>query len=73
MPAKLPTLTDLFFLLKLDILSVGGDTVTDKNKTSKPIEINSNLDNENNKRHNENARAAAANDPGIPRIDTENL
>jgi hypothetical protein len=47
--------------------------VTEKNKTSKPIERNSNLDNYNNKRYNDNARAAAANEPGIPRIDTDNL
>jgi hypothetical protein len=47
--------------------------VTDKNKTSNPIERNNNLDNDNHKRHNENARAAAANDPVIPRIDTDNL
>jgi hypothetical protein len=57
----------------LDILSEGGDKVTDKKKTSKPIERNSNIDNTNNKRHNDNARAAAANEPGIPRIDTDNL
>ncbi|MDQ1002107.1 hypothetical protein QFZ28_002507 [Neobacillus niacini] len=47
--------------------------MTDKKRTSKPIERNSNQDNYNNNRHNENARAAAANEPGIPRIDTDNL
>lgn len=47
--------------------------MTDKNETSKPIDKNSKLDDYNNDRHNDNARAAAANEPGIPRIDTDNL
>lgn len=42
-------------------------------KTSKHIERNSKLDKINNDRHNDNARAAAALEPGTPRISTDNL
>ncbi|MFS0777121.1 hypothetical protein ABC255_14130 [Neobacillus sp. 3P2-tot-E-2] len=47
--------------------------MADNKKTSKPIERNSNLDNYNNNRHNDNAKAAAANETGTPRISTDNL
>jgi hypothetical protein len=47
--------------------------VAEEKKTSKPIETNSNLDQYNNDRHSDNAKAAAANEPGIPRINTDNL
>ena len=57
----------------MDILSVGGDKVADKKKTSKEIENYSKLDRSQNDRHNDNARAAAALDPLTPRINTDNL
>ena len=57
----------------MDILSVGGEKVADEKKNSKPIERNSNLDNYNNDRHNDNARAAAAIETETPRISTDNL
>jgi hypothetical protein len=57
----------------LDILSVGGDKVADKKKTSKHIERYSKLDRYKNDRHNDNARAAAALEPETPRINTDNL
>jgi hypothetical protein len=47
--------------------------VTDKKKTSKHIESDSKLDRENNDRHNENARGAAALERETPRINTDNL
>jgi hypothetical protein len=48
--------------------------VAEKKKTSKDLEKYRTLDNENkNDRHNENARAAAAPEPAIPRINTDNL
>lgn len=58
---------------KLDILSIGGDKVADKRKTSNDIEKYSKLDKNNNDRHNENARAAADLEPDTPRINTDNL
>jgi hypothetical protein len=57
----------------LDILSVGGDKMTDKKQTSKNIDRNSKLDENNNDRHNDNARAAADNESVTPRINTDNL
>jgi hypothetical protein len=42
--------------------------VADKKKTSTHIERDSNLDRFENDRHNDNARAAAALEPEIPRI-----
>jgi hypothetical protein len=47
--------------------------VAEEKKTSKPTETNSNLDQYNNARHNDNAKAAAANEPITPRINTDNL
>lgn len=57
----------------MDILFVGGDKVAEKKKTSKPIEKDSKLDRDQNDRHNDNARAAAALESNIPRINTDNL
>jgi hypothetical protein len=57
----------------LDILFVGGDKVANKKKTSNHIESESKLDRDNNDRHNENARGAAALEQEIPRINTDNL
>jgi hypothetical protein len=48
--------------------------VAEKKKNSKDIEKYRTLDNGNKiDRHNENARAAAAPEPVIPRINTDNL
>jgi hypothetical protein len=47
--------------------------LADNKKTSKHIERSSKLDRYKNDRHNDNARAAAALEPGIPRINTDNL
>jgi hypothetical protein len=48
--------------------------VADKKKTSKDIEKYSTLENGNkNNQHNDNARAAAALEQEIPRINTDNL
>ena len=57
----------------MDILFVGGDKVANKKKTSNHIESESKLDRDNNDRHNENARGAAALEQEIPRINTDNL
>jgi len=57
----------------LDILTVGGDLVADKKKTSIHIERNNKLERSKNDRHNENARTAAALEPETPRINTDNL
>lgn len=53
----------------MGILSVGGEKVADKNKTSK----DSKLDKNKNDRHTNNASAAAGLEPGTPRINTDNL
>jgi hypothetical protein len=58
---------------KLDILSVGGDKVTDEKNTSKQEESYSKTDRINNDRHNDNARAAADLQSNTPRINTDNL
>jgi hypothetical protein len=48
--------------------------VADKKKTSRSIEKYNTLENGNkNNRHNDNARATAALEPEIPRINTDNL
>lgn len=47
--------------------------MADKKKTSKHIDRDSKLERDNNDRHNENARAAAALEPDTPRINTDNL
>lgn len=57
----------------MDILSIGGDKVADKKKTSKDLEKSSKLDSYKNDRHNDNASAAAALEPQTPRIYTDNL
>lgn len=56
----------------MDILSVGGDKVADKKKTSNHIKSDNKLDGYKNDRHNDNARAAAL-EPEYPRINTDNL
>jgi hypothetical protein len=58
---------------KLDILSVGGDKVTDEKNTSKQEESYSKTDRINNDRHNDNARATADFQSNTPRINTDNL
>jgi hypothetical protein len=57
----------------MDILSVGGDKVTDEKNTSKQEESYSKTDRINNDRHNDNARAAADLQSNTPRINTDNL
>jgi hypothetical protein len=57
----------------LGILSVGGDEVADEKKTTKNIERDSKLERCEYDRHNVNAREAAALEPDMPRINTENL
>jgi hypothetical protein len=57
----------------MDILSVGGDKVTDEKNTSKQEESYSKADRINNDRHNDNARAAADLQSNTPRINTDNL
>jgi hypothetical protein len=57
----------------LDILFEGGDNVADKKKPSQDIENYRELDQKNNDRHSENARAAAAIELQTPRINTDNL
>ncbi|MBS4208066.1 hypothetical protein [Bacillus sp. FJAT-50079] len=47
--------------------------MADKKKNSNHIESNSKLDRSKNDRHNDNAKAAAALEPEIPRINTDNL
>ncbi|WP_170843805.1 hypothetical protein [Mesobacillus persicus] len=47
--------------------------MADKRKTSRNVDIDSKLERDNNDRHNENARAAAALEPDTPRINTDNL
>jgi hypothetical protein len=47
--------------------------VADKKQTSKHEEKDSKLDEYENDRHNDNARAAAANESETPRINTDNL
>jgi hypothetical protein len=57
----------------MDILSVGGDKVTDEKNTSKQEESYGKTDRINNDRHNDNARAAADLQSNTPRINTDNL
>jgi hypothetical protein len=57
----------------LDILSLGGGIVADKQNTSKQIEGNTELERNENDRHNDNARAAADPVTNTPRINTDNL
>ncbi|WP_179292550.1 hypothetical protein [Bacillus sp. 7884-1] len=47
--------------------------MADEKKPSKNIERDSKLERYENDRHNVNAREAAALEPDIPRINTENL
>jgi hypothetical protein len=57
----------------LDILFEGGENVADKKKPSQDIENYRELDQKNNDRHSENARAAASIELQTPRINTDNL
>jgi hypothetical protein len=57
----------------MDILSLGGGMVSDKQNTSKQMERNTELERNENDRHNDNARAAADSVTNTPRINTDNL
>ncbi|WP_456274834.1 hypothetical protein [Bacillus sp. AK031] len=47
--------------------------MADKKKNPENKNRSNQLDGSNNNRHNENARAAAALEPGFPRINTDNI
>jgi len=65
--------TPMILRKKLDILSVGGDKMTNEKNTSNHEETIRKTDRNNNDRHNDNARAAADLQSNTPRINTDNL